>query len=160
VAKLAQDSDESSRKILKRGRNGLPNGQPAGRVEVAFELPVRDVAGTGLETQRKQIEANLSADLVKYLQAQGMTLRQIADTMGLSESFISRVARKKRGLTIEHLLRLQEAIDKPLPLLLLEATSQDSVLAPLAPLYEKAREVLAAGMALEQSAKRRRRKTG
>jgi transcriptional regulator with XRE-family HTH domain len=113
-----------------------------------------------LDTQRKQVEANLSADLVKYLQAQGMTLRQIGDTMGLSESFISRVAHKKRGLTIEHLLRLQEAIDKPLPLLLLEATSQDSVPAPLAPLYEKAREVLAAGLALGQSAKRRRRKTG
>ncbi len=111
-------------------------------------------------TQRKQIEANLSADLVKYLQSQSMTLRQIADTMGLSESFVSRVAHKKRSLTIEHLLRLQEAIDKPLPLLLLEATSQDSVPAPLAPLYEKAREVLAVGMALEQSVKRRRRKTG
>ncbi len=113
-----------------------------------------------LDAQRKQIEANLSADLVKYLQAQGMTLRRIGDALGLSESFISRVAHKKRGLTIEHLLRLQEAIDKPLPLLLLEATSQDSVPAPLAPLYEKAREVLAAGMALEQSAKRRHRKTG
>lgn len=53
-----------------------------------------------------------------------------------------------------------EAIDKPLPLLLLEATSQDSAPAPLAPLYEKTREVLAAGMVLEQSAKRRRRKKG
>lgn len=113
-----------------------------------------------LDAQRKQVEANLCADLVKHLQSQGMTLRQIADTMGLSESFISRVAHKKRSLTIEHLLRLQEAIDKPLPLLLLEATSQDSVPQPLAPLYEKAREVLAAGMALQQSAKRRRRKTG
>lgn len=119
--------------------------------------PVREPP---LDTQRKQIEANLSADLVKYLQSQGMTLRQIAETMGLSESFISRVANKKRSLTIEHLLRLQEAIDKPLPLLLLEATSQDSVPQQLAPVYEKAREVLAAGMALEQSARRRHRKTG
>ena len=113
-----------------------------------------------MDAQRRRIEANLSADLVKYLQSQVMTLRQIADSMGLSESFVSRVANKKRSLTIEHLLRLQEAVDKPLPLLLLEATSQDSVPAPLAPLYEKARKVLAAGMALEQSAKRRRRKTG
>ncbi len=53
-----------------------------------------------------------------------------------------------------------ETIDKPLPLLLLNATSQDSAPAPLAPLYEKAREVLAAGLTLEQSAKKRRRKTG
>ncbi len=123
-------------------------------------LPRNSAREPRLDAQRKQIEANLSADLVKYLQAQGMTLRQIAHTMGLSESFISRVAHKKRSLTIEHLWRLQETIDKPLPLLLLEAISQDSVPAPLAPLYEKACEVLAAGMALEQSARRRRRKTG
>lgn len=123
-------------------------------------LPRKSVRQPSLDAQRRQIEANLSADLVRYLQSQDMTLRQIADTMGLSESFISRVAHKKRSLTIEHLLRLQEAIDKPLPLLLLEATSQDSVPQPLAPLYEKAREVLTAGMTLEQSAKRRRRKTG
>jgi transcriptional regulator with XRE-family HTH domain len=113
-----------------------------------------------MEKQRRQIEANLSADLVKYLQTRGMTLRQIGEIMGLSESFVSRVAAKKRGLTIEHLLRLQDAMDKPLPLLLLEATSQDSVPAPLAPLYEKARQVLTAGMALEHSIKRRHRKTG
>jgi transcriptional regulator with XRE-family HTH domain len=138
----------------------LPNGQDADKVKEAFELPGKDIAETGLDTRRKQIEANLSADLVKYLQSQGMTLRQIADTMGLSESFISRVANKKRSLTIEHLLRLQEAIDKPLPLLLLEATSQDSVPQQLVPLYEKAREVFAAGMLLEHAAKRRRRRTG
>ena len=113
-----------------------------------------------MDTERKQIEANLSADLVKYLQSQGMTLRQIGEALDLSESFISRVAHRKRSLTIEHLLRLQEALGKPLPLLLLEATSQDAVPAELAPLYEKAREVLAAGMELTHSARRRRRKTG
>ncbi len=113
-----------------------------------------------MDTQRRQIEANLSADLVKHLQSRGMTLRQIADSMGLSESFISRVAHKKRSLTIEHLLRLQEAIDRPLPLLLLEATTPDSVPQQLAPVYEKAREVLAAGLELKHSIRRRHRKTG
>jgi transcriptional regulator with XRE-family HTH domain len=139
---------------------GLPNRQLADGAKVVFELPDKDTAETSLDTQRKEIEANLSADLVKYLQSQGMTLRQIADTMELSESFISRVANKKRSLTIEHLLQLQEATGKPLPLLLLEATSQDSVPQPLARLYEKAREVLAAGTALEHSAKSRRREIG
>ncbi len=66
-------------------------------------------------TQRRQIEANLSADLVKRLQSQGMTLRQIGDAVGASESFVSRVAHKKRSLTIEHFLRLQGVLGKPLP---------------------------------------------
>lgn len=121
---------------------------------------MKDIAVAGMDTPRKQIEANLSADLVKYLQSQDMILRQIGDAVGLSESFISRVAHKKRSLTIEHLLRLQEALGKPLPLLLLEATSQDSVPQQLAPVYAKAREVLAAGVTLEHSAKRRHRRTG
>ncbi len=105
------------------------------------------------------MEAHLSADLVKYLQAQGMTLRQIGERMGLSESFVSRVASRKRSFTIEHLLRLQEAMGQPLPLLLLEAITEDSVPESLAPLYEKAREVLAAGAELERSARKRRKKT-
>ncbi len=112
-----------------------------------------------MDEQRKQVEANLSADLVRHLQSQGMTLRQIGESMGLSESFISRVAHRKRSLTIEHLLRLQEATGTPLPLLLLEAVTQDSVPESLAPLYEEAREVLAAGAQAQRSARKRHRKT-
>ncbi|MDI9430260.1 MAG: hypothetical protein RBR19_16390 [Sedimentisphaerales bacterium] len=33
-----------------------------------------------MDVQRKQVEANLSADLVKHLQSQGMTLRQIGES--------------------------------------------------------------------------------
>lgn len=112
-----------------------------------------------MDEPRKQVEANLSADVVRHLQSQGMTLRQIGESMGLSESFISRVAHRKRSLTIEHLLRLQEATGTPLPLLLLEATAQDSIPESLAPLYEKAREVLTAGADLKPSAQKRHKKT-
>ncbi|HPC96575.1 MAG TPA: helix-turn-helix domain-containing protein [Sedimentisphaerales bacterium] len=112
-----------------------------------------------MDEQRKQVEANLSADLVRHLQSQGMTLRQIGESMGLSESFISRVAHRKRSLTIEHLLRLQEATGTPPPLLLLEAITHDSVPESLAPLYEKAREVLTAGAEVPRSARKRHRKT-
>lgn len=112
-----------------------------------------------MDTERKQVEANLSADVVRHLQAQGMTLRQIGESMGLSESFISRVAHRRRSLTIEHLLRLQDATGKPLPLLLLEATNDDSVPESMAPLYEKARAVLAAGLELRHSGRKRHRRT-
>jgi len=127
------------------------NGRPS-----AYENPFRSDA---LDEQRKQVEANLSADLVRHLQSQGMTLRRIGESMGLSESFISRVAHRKRSLTIEHLLRLQEATGTPLPLLLLEAVTQDSVPEALAPLYQEAREVLAAGAQTRRSTRKRHRKT-
>jgi hypothetical protein len=55
---------------------------------------------------------------------------------------------------------LRRSLRVIVPLLLLEATSRDWVPEPLVPLYKKASEVLAAGLALEQSAKRRRGKTG
>jgi hypothetical protein len=55
---------------------------------------------------------------------------------------------------------LRRSLPVVVPLLLLEAASQDWVPEPVAPLYEKVREVLAAGLGLEQSAKRRHRKTG
>lgn len=99
--------------------------------------------------QRKEIEANLSADLVRYLQKRGMTFRQIAETIGLSVPFISRVANKKRSLTIEHLLRIEDALGIPLPLLLLEVSAQGAVPERLAPFYERARTVLSAGSELE-----------
>lgn len=99
--------------------------------------------------QRKEIETNLSADLVRYLQKRGMTFRQIAEAVGLSVPFISRVANKKRSFTIEHLLRIEDALGKPLPLLLLEVSAQGAVPERLAPLYERARTVLSAGSELE-----------
>lgn len=98
---------------------------------------------------RKEIEANLSADLVRYLQKKGMTFRQIAEAVGLSVPFISRVANKRRSFTIEHLLRIEDALGKPLPLLLLEVSAQGAVPERLAPLYERARDVLSAGSELE-----------
>ena len=72
---------------------------------------------------------------------------------------LRRVAHRKRSLTIAHLLQLQEATGQPLPLLLLEAITEDSVPESLAPLYEKAREVLAAGAEVKHSGRKRHKKT-
>lgn len=83
-----------------------------------------------------------------------MTLRRIAEIMNLSESFISRVANKRRSFTVEHLLQIASSVGKPLPILILEVTSQEAVPEHLAPLYEKARSVLLAasdlGCALDE----------
>jgi len=97
---------------------------------------------------RKQIEASLSADLVEYFRKQGMTLSEIADKIGVSESFMSRVARKKRCFTIEQLLAFEKTIGQPLPLLLLAAIPQESVSEELADLYQAASDVLSSALEL------------
>gem|GEM_PF-4032558 len=45
-----------------------------------------------MDEERKQVEANLSADLVKHLQSQGMTLQQIGESrrVGTAHHYPSR----------------------------------------------------------------------
>lgn len=110
--------------------------------------------------ERKQIEADLSADLVEYFKEQGMTLRAIADMIGLSESFISRVARKERCFTIEHLLDFEKATGQPLPLLLLKAISKESVSEELTDLYKATRDVLSSAQELRPLFDKQKRTCG
>src|SRR4030042_622879 len=69
----------------------------------------------------------ISHDIVRYLQKQNMTLKEIGRLMGLSESFISKVLHNQRSFTVRHLSRLENAIAKPLPMILLEATEVNSM---------------------------------
>lgn len=71
---------------------------------------------------------SLSRDLVTYLREQrGMSLRAIGELVGLSESFISRVARGERHLTDEHLARFETALGEPLAVLLLDAVDRSQI---------------------------------
>jgi len=92
--------------------------------------------------EKRQVKATLSSDLVKHFQKRGMTILEIAKLTGLSESFISRVANRERSFTIDHLVKIERSVRQPLPLLLLEALSQESIPTGLLPLYQTTRSLL------------------
>lgn len=73
-------------------------------------------------------QVSISADLVDYLRRQrGMNLKQIGELVDLSESFVSRVARRQRSFTVEHLEKFERALGQPLPVLLLEALWENRI---------------------------------
>jgi transcriptional regulator with XRE-family HTH domain len=88
---------------------------------------------------------------VKYLQEQGLTLRKVGDLLGLSESFISRVRKKQRSFTLDHLVKLEQATGRALPVILLEATQPGSVPDELRPIYDAFRNLFAGDEARDRS---------
>ena len=59
----------------------------------------------------------LSAHLVEYLLGEGRTLKQVATLFEVSESYISRVSRAERGLTLAHIELLAKKLGFSLPVL-------------------------------------------
>jgi len=72
-----------------------------------------------------------------------MTLREIGALMGLKESFICRVRKGERSFTLQRLQKLEAALDKPLTVILIEATPVESAPTKLKPLYAAFRGFLA-----------------
>lgn len=86
----------------------------------------------------------ISAHIVRHLHDQGMTLKEIGSLMGVKESFVSRVRHGQRSFTLEHLTKLEKALGKPLPAILVHATPVESVPKELRPLYAAFDDFLAA----------------
>ncbi len=83
----------------------------------------------------RSVYPTISHNIVKYLQGEGLTLRKIGILMGLSESFVSRVSNGQRSFTLDHLSKLEKALEKPLPAILIESTPLKSVHKDLRPIY-------------------------
>lgn len=81
-----------------------------------------------------------SREVVQYLR-QRMTLNKIGELIDCTESFVSLVGQGKRNLTINHLIRLEKSLHKPLPLLILEA-SEKSVSKDMRPQYDSLHKIL------------------
>ena len=75
----------------------------------------------------KQKQDTLSTDVIRYLQAKGLTQREIARKMAVTESFISHVVKGNRNFTIEHLESLAVMEEMTLPELLASATPIEAV---------------------------------
>lgn len=74
---------------------------------------------------QRYADSSLSAAIVKQLQQEGMTLKEIGDMMGgLSHAFISQVKNGKKNFTMARLEKLEIALDRPLPMLLLQAVEK------------------------------------
>jgi transcriptional regulator with XRE-family HTH domain len=109
----------------------------------------------GPESQQRSVYPTLSSAIVRYLRAQGCTLREIGKMLGLSESFISRVSKSQRSFTLDHLVKLEEVIGKALPVILLEATEPSTVPGKLRPVYEAFHNLFAGGRARRTGASER-----
>ena len=88
------------------------------------------------------VSSRLSSDVIDFLSKRGMTLAEIGAAIGATKSFISRVRSGERGLTIDHLIALEQKVGEPLPLLLLQATPIESVRKDLRPLYRMTEKML------------------
>jgi antitoxin component HigA of HigAB toxin-antitoxin module len=99
--------------------------------------------------KQKTTKNSLSSEIVDYLRQRGMTLNDIGNSIGCSESFVSRVGKGERSFTIEHLTYLEKNLGAPLPLLLLEASHKGSADNRMQSLYEGLHQLL------ENSAKMR-----
>jgi hypothetical protein len=83
---------------------------------------------------------SFSSDVVRYLR-RSKTLKEIGKLIGRGESFISLVGKGERSFTIEHLIALEKSLEKPLPLLILEAT-QESVPEDMKPQYKALKKII------------------
>ncbi len=93
-------------------------------------------------SEKGSVNSTISCDIVRYFQKQGLTLKEIGKLMDLSESSISKILHKQRNLTLQVLSRLENVTNKPLPIILLEATETDSIPKELRKGYEAFRRIL------------------
>ncbi len=86
--------------------------------------------------------SSISASLVGHLRGQGKTLREIGEMIGLSESFISRVAKGERSFTLDHLSAFEQQLGEPLPALLLQAMPRGNLTARQQAAFDEALQLL------------------
>jgi transcriptional regulator with XRE-family HTH domain len=113
---------------------------------VVLSYVLREVQATvmkRLKQLRRQEEEYLylSAGIVKYLRDdRNMTLKQIGKLAGVSESFVSRVARRLTSFRCKHLENIEQGLGEPVGLLQLQAIVET---AP-----EEDREIISKGLAI------------
>jgi len=110
------------------------------------------MARHSLKNQQKTNE-RISMNIVKLLQSRGLTLKQIGEMIGHTESYISRVARGQRSFTIEHLTSLEKQLREPLPVLLLKSIDKENLDKQMRPLYQHLKNLLSRSRKTSTSAK-------
>ncbi len=78
-----------------------------------------------LEAEEARASARFSAELIRQIAHRGRAQTEIAAMLGVTKSFVSRVAAGQRALTIEHLVKLEQTLGKPVALLLMEGAADE-----------------------------------
>jgi predicted transcriptional regulator len=78
---------------------------------------------------------HVSPGIIRLLTGRGMNLTQIAQILGVTKSYISRVNAGDRGLTLDHIAELQRKTCLPIPLMLMESINISTVPKDMRPLY-------------------------
>ncbi len=75
--------------------------------------------------QSKRIDPKISTGIVHRLQKEGMTLSEIGNKMGgVGHSYISQVKSGNRSFTMARLLMLEDELDRPLPIIILQGAEE------------------------------------
>ena len=73
-------------------------------------------------SNRRTLSWSLSAQVLGYLRERDFTQAEIARMLGVSESFISLVKSRERGLTLDHVESLASVLKLPLGAMLLSVS--------------------------------------
>lgn len=88
------------------------------------------------------VSTRFSRDVVTLLVNRGMSLTEIAEVLGVTKSYISRVKSGTRKFTLDHLEILEDFLQASLPVLIMEATPRESVRPELRPLHDMTLKLL------------------
>ena len=88
------------------------------------------------------IYRSYSSKIIQMLVKRGYTLTQIAMMADVTKSYMSRVNAGTRGLTLDHLVKLEIALGEPLPLLWVRSIPISSVPKEVRPLYRATKKLM------------------
>lgn len=74
------------------------------------------------ETQEFSVDARASSEILAFLaQHKGLTQRRIAGILNVHYSYVSKVLKCQRNLTLAHIAAISKALNMPMPVLLWKA---------------------------------------
>lgn len=96
-----------------------------------------------MKKYRTRIKNELSKNIVDYLHdCLGDNYSQIAKKVEVDRAHICRVAQGKKGFSLNRLVKIQEAYNIPIPIILLNSIREEDIPKELKPAYKSLKELL------------------
>jgi len=81
---------------------------------------------TRTKRDRRTLSSSLSGEVLQWLLTRGHSQVEVAQMLGVSESFISLVKSRERSFTLDHMQTLADTLNLPLGAMLLQITDRHS----------------------------------